>query len=319
MDKLVSVVLPTFNGEEFIKQSIESVLNQSYKNLEFIIVNDCSSDSTPHIIEEFAKKDSRIKIIHNKSNQKLPKSLNIGFNEANGEYWTWTSDDNYYLENAIEEMVAYLEENPNKVLVCTDFTNVHIDTNGNSSESEFAVSEKIEDLIYWDSVGACFLYRAEVAKSIGGYDESCFKVEDYEYWLRMGLKGEFGTIHKNLYGYRLRPQSLTGTQKLYEVAGKTERLLLKYLPLYLKKYPNLDLKLKCKLRLCFINGEDYKLKELWKKCSLREKRDFYIYLRTCYASLKDEKYREAIAQIGLFYRFKFWIWLLSRKHKLEQS
>lgn len=103
MDKLVSIVLPTFNGEEFLAQSIESVLKQSYKNLELIIVNDCSTDSTPRIIEEFAKKDSRIKIIHNTINQKLPRSLNIGFNAASGEYWTWTSDDNYYLENAIEE------------------------------------------------------------------------------------------------------------------------------------------------------------------------------------------------------------------------
>ena len=102
MDKLVSIVLPTFNGEEFLAQSIESVLKQSYKNLELIIVNDCSTDSTPRIIEEFAKKDSRIKIIHNAINQKLPRSLNIGFNAASGEYWTWTSDDNYYLENAIE-------------------------------------------------------------------------------------------------------------------------------------------------------------------------------------------------------------------------
>lgn len=56
MDKLVSIVLPTFNGEEFLAQSIESVLKQSYKNLELIIVNDCSTDSTPRIIEEFAKK-----------------------------------------------------------------------------------------------------------------------------------------------------------------------------------------------------------------------------------------------------------------------
>lgn len=153
MDKLVSIVLPTFNGEEFLAQSIESVLKQSYKNLELIIVNDCSTDSTPRIIEEFAKKDSRIKIIHNTINQKLPRSLNIGFNAASGEYWTWTSDDNYYLENAIEEMVAYLEENPNKVLVCTDYT---IIKHNGFKEEDFIASTKIADLISWDSIGACF-------------------------------------------------------------------------------------------------------------------------------------------------------------------
>ena len=311
MNKLVSVVLPTFNGEEFIEQSIESVLKQTYKNLELIIVNDCSSDSTPQIIEEFAKKDSRIKIIHNEKNQKLPKSLNIGFSLANGEYWTWTSDDNYYLEGAIEEMVAYLEENQNKVLVCTDFTIIRTNTN---KSKEVVVSEKKEDLISQYCIGACFLYRAEVAKLIGGYDETQFKVEDYDYWLKMGLEGEFGSIHKKYYVYRRHSNSLTDTQRFAEIAGKTEKLLLKYLPLYLKKYPNLDLKsLKSIFRLYLISGKDYKLKELFKKYSFREKRGFYSYLRYSYVSLKDEKYREAIYQMGLFYRLKFWFWLFKTR------
>ncbi|CAM3544068.1 glycosyltransferase family 2 protein [Helicobacter sp. MIT 03-1614] len=316
MDKLVSIVLPTFNGEEFLAQSIESVLKQSYKNLELIIVNDCSTDSTPRIIEEFAKKDSRIKIIHNTINQKLPRSLNIGFNAASGEYWTWTSDDNYYLENAIEEMVAYLEENPNKVLVCTDYT---IIKHNGFKEEDFIASTKIADLISWDSIGACFLYRAKVAKSIGEYDESQFKVEDYDYFLRLGLAGEMGAIHKKHYVYRRHPSSLTYTQGFAEVAGKTESLLIKYLPLYIAKYPNVDLDVRSQVRLCLINGEDFKLKEIWKNCSPKEKRDFYVHLRNCYVSLKDEKYLKYLYTLGLFYRIKFWIWLLSRKHKLRQS
>lgn len=316
MDKLVSIVLPTFNGEEFLAQSIESVLKQSYKNLELIIVNDCSTDSTPRIIEEFAKKDSRIKIIHNAINQKLPKSLNIGFNAASGEYWTWTSDDNYYLENAIEEMVAYLEENPNKVLVCTDCT--IIEHNG-LKEQDFIASAKIEDLISYDSVGACFLYRAKIARLTGEYDESQFKVEDYDFFLKIGLAGEIGVIHKKHYVYRRHPNSLTHTQSLGEITGKTENLLQKYLPLYLEKYPNLNLNLASKLRLCFINGDDTKLKEFWKEASPKEKRDFYVHLRNCYVGLKDRKYRDYIFKLGLLYRLKFWIWFLSRRNKLRQT
>lgn len=315
MNKLVSVVLPTFNGEEFIEQSIESVLKQSYKNLELIIVNDCSTDRTPHIIEEFAKKDSRITIIHNESNQKLPKSLNIGFKVAKGEYWTWTSDDNYYLENALEEMVNYLEKTPNKVLVCTDYTIIH----HNGLKEDFIASVKIKDLISWDSIGACFLYRAQIAKYIGGYDESQFKVEDYDYWLKMGLEGEFGVIHKKHYVYRRHPMSLTYTQGFAEVAGKTEVLLVKYLPLYLKKYPNMDLDMRTQLRLYFINGENFRLKELYKKCNPKQKRDVYVYLRNCYIALNDKRFLRYLYMLGLKYRFKFWIWLLSRKHKKNES
>ena len=113
----VSIVLPVFNGEKFIKDSIESVLNQTFKDFELIIVNDCSTDSTPDIINSYAEKDSRIKIINNKTNLKLPQSLNVGFKNAKGEYYTWTSDDNIYKENAIEYMASFLDKNKNTALV----------------------------------------------------------------------------------------------------------------------------------------------------------------------------------------------------------
>lgn len=320
MDKLVSVVLPTYNGEEFLAQSIESVLKQTYKNLELIIVNDSSTDKTPQIIEEFAKKDSRITIIHNKSNQKLPKSLNIGFRAAKGEYWTWTSDDNYYLENALEEMVNYLEENPNKVLVCADYTFIHIDRDNNIRNGEFIASGKIEDLISYDSVSACFLYRAEIARFIGEYDESQFKVEDYDYWLRMGLVGEFGAIHQKIYVYRYHPNSLTCSQQLGEVAKKTEKLLEKYLPLYLKKYPNLDLDILSQLRLCFINNaQTLELKELYKSMDSQQKRNVYNYLRNRYIYSRDKKFLTYLYALGLLYRVKLWIWLFSRKNELKEN
>src|SRR5262245_43666619 len=107
---LVSIVLPTYNGSRFIQKSIESCLHQTYRRIELIIVNDCSTDETPAIIEEYAKGDSRVRIIHNATNQKLPLSLNIGFAAAKGEYFTWTSDDNYYAPNAIEKMVDVLQQ-----------------------------------------------------------------------------------------------------------------------------------------------------------------------------------------------------------------
>ena len=89
----VSIVLPSYNGERYIKESIDSVLNQSFTNWELIVVNDCSEDGTRRIVEEYAQNDSRVTIINNEKNMKLPKSLNIGFEVARGEYFTWTSDD----------------------------------------------------------------------------------------------------------------------------------------------------------------------------------------------------------------------------------
>src|SRR5574344_1664031 len=121
MSKLVSVVLPVYNGEKYLAQSIESVLNQTYKDIELIIVNDCSTDKTEEIAQSYVDKDFRVKLINNTENQKLPKSLNIGFQNASGDYYSWTSDDNFYDLTAIEKMVKHLDENPEDVMVTAGF------------------------------------------------------------------------------------------------------------------------------------------------------------------------------------------------------
>ena len=76
MDDLISVVLPVYNGELFLKESIESVINQTYQNWELIVVDDCSSDKTPEIVKEYVNRDRRIKYFRNEHNLKLPKNSN---------------------------------------------------------------------------------------------------------------------------------------------------------------------------------------------------------------------------------------------------
>ena len=78
----VTVLMPAYNAEKYIGTAIESILNQTYKDFEFIIVNDCSTDNTLRIINDYAKKDKRIRVISNKENQKIAKTLNIGLNVA---------------------------------------------------------------------------------------------------------------------------------------------------------------------------------------------------------------------------------------------
>ena len=117
----VSIIIPTYNGEKYIKESIESVLNQTYNDWELIIVNDSSTDNTLSILKDYEQKDGRIKVITNKTNLKLPASLNVGFSYASGEYYTWTSDDNMYKSDAIEKMVNYLDSNQSCDLVSFNF------------------------------------------------------------------------------------------------------------------------------------------------------------------------------------------------------
>lgn len=206
----VSIVLPTYNGEKYIRESINSVINQTFTDWELIIVDDCSNDNTSIIVEEYVKLDNRIKVIHNKVNQKLPNSLNIGFRVAKGQYLTWTSDDNYYFPNALEVMYQYLCERPKINMVCTDME--EIDFEGKSQGILKMYNE--EEMFLSNCIGACFLYRDIVLKEVGEYDSEQFLVEDYDYWIRI-LKtyGKIGYIESVLYAYRIHEKSLTITYK----------------------------------------------------------------------------------------------------------
>lgn len=206
----ISIVLPTYNGEQYIKESINSVINQTFTDWELIIVNDCSSDNTAVIIEEYLKVDNRIKVIHNRINQKLPRSLNIGFQMAQGEFLTWTSDDNYYFPNALEVMHQYLCEKSEINMVCADMEKV--DFRGEKQGILKIYNE--EEMLLNNRVGACFLYRNIILEEVGQYDSEQFLVEDYDYWIRILRKyGRIGYIEKVLYAYRVHGNSLTTLYK----------------------------------------------------------------------------------------------------------
>lgn len=221
----ISVVLPTYNGETYLAQSIESVIEQTFEDWELIVVNDGSTDHTREIIEQYVKIDSRIKLINNDQNRKLPISLNIGFAQAAGEFLTWTSDDNRYLPNALEVMLGYLCRHMDKYMVCADME--LIDSNGRRAGGAWKFHET--GIFHHNCVGACFLYRRNVLEEIGGYDPEMYLVEDYAYWLEIIKQyGMIGYIDSVLYQYRFHDKSLTAT-KLRQVRKQLFRLQKKNL------------------------------------------------------------------------------------------
>ncbi|RCS27068.1 glycosyltransferase [Polaribacter sp. WD7] len=203
---LVSIVLPIYNGEEFMEKSIKSCLNQTYKNIELIIVNDNSIDNTFNIVNKIIQKDGRVKLVNNKTNLKLPKSLNIGHAIAKGDYITWTSHDNLYLPNAIEKMVAILNDKKLNIdIVYSDFYLIN-------QKGEITKTLKLkepEELIFKNTIGACFLYKKKVFLENKGYNEELFLVEDYDFWLRSFFKFKFYHLNSILYNYREHSKSLT--------------------------------------------------------------------------------------------------------------
>ena len=221
---MISVILPTFNGEKYLAQAIQSVIDQSYHDWELIVVDDGSTDGTYEIALSFARRDSRIRVLRNEINQNLPNALNRGFEYASGELLTWTSDDNYYHDNAFEVMKKYLEEHPDMPMVRANYRRIGIGGNEYEDKKTFIADE----LLLECNIGACFMYRRETADAVGVYDPEWFCVEDYEYWLRMYTRyKQIGNITECLYTYRYQPKSLTETRKR-EIWDKGARLLWQY-------------------------------------------------------------------------------------------
>lgn len=227
MRKLVSIILPVHNGEKFLEESVKSVLNQTYTNFELIVVNDCSTDSSESIIKRYQRIDSRIRYYKNETNLKLPRSLNVGFNHARGEYLTWTSDDNLFRPDALKTMVTFLDEHPDVALVYADSNN--IDAEGKTTGYFQAGPE--DELKYHNVVGACFMYTKKVMEEVGGYDPSMFLVEDLEYWLRIHLNHRISPLNVCLYDYRYHDNNLTATRK-----REIHQAKCKLMWLYLERY-----------------------------------------------------------------------------------
>lgn len=309
MNKLVSIVLPCYNGEKFLSEAIESVISQTYQNWELIIVNDCSTDNTLKIAESFAEKDSRIFVYSNEVNSKLPKSLNIGFSHAKGEYYTWTSDDNCYRSTALEEMVSFLEKEQEAVMVCCDFEK--IDENGNKIQI-IEVDPSPEQMLIGNCCGACFLYRKSIADKIGNYSENLFLVEDYNYWLRIGLEGKIYPLHKNLYIYRNHLQSLTST-RLQEIIKLSQKQSFIFIEKYLEKYPYIKEKKEIKKIMLYKavcgleqNPDRVYMKKLKTMASSRE---LYKFYKHAYYQKKNGVYITAMKNLGFFYKIKSFLFM----------
>ena len=166
MNDLISIVLPVYNGSKYLSESIESILSQTYKNWELIIIDDCSSDNTPQIANRYCTFDSRIRYYKNENNLRLPRALNKGFSLAKGDFFTWTSDDNIYEKDALEKMLYSLKSNNADFVFCSYNT---IDENGEIIGFVRVPDDFKNSIVGSNIVGACFLYTRKVYNSVGDY------------------------------------------------------------------------------------------------------------------------------------------------------
>lgn len=189
-----------------------SCLNQTHKNIELIVVDDCSLDGTQDIVKSFG--DARITLIQQERNQGLPHALNTGFAHARGDYLTWTSDDNYFAETALEKMVSFLKATN----CCFVYCDYYMFDDGNPAELKMMQLPDVRTLNKQNTIGPCFLYSRRVKESTGDYDPDTRLAEDYDYWLRVTKKFDMVHLPQPLYFYRLHATSLTSVfSKEYEI------------------------------------------------------------------------------------------------------
>jgi len=226
---LVSVVMPAYNAENYIAEAIESILNQTYKNFEFIIVNDGSTDNTLNIIKRYAKKDKRIIIIDHKERKGISETRNNGLRAAKGKYIATHDSDDMSMPDRFQEQVNYLNKNP-KVGVVGGFIDIFDDTTSKNLGIR-KYPEKDEDLrkmVFFCSPIAqpASMIRKQVFNEIGFYREIDAPSEDLNLWFRLGERFKFANIQKVVIKYRYHPHSMTGS-KLRLMENRANKIRLK--------------------------------------------------------------------------------------------
>lgn len=205
----LSVVMPVYNGEKYIKDSIKSILNQTFKDFELIIINDGSTDKTLKIIEQF--KEKRIFLYNNKKNLGVAKSLNVGLKLAKGKYIARIDADDLNYPNRFEIQVKFLNQNPEYVLIGSNAD--WIDRKGNLIPG-FKVKLNDSELRKWmffrnQFFHSSVMFRSSAVKLLGYYNEVLNGVEDYDLWFKMLRIGKVANISKSLIKRRIHENVVT--------------------------------------------------------------------------------------------------------------
>jgi len=206
----ISVVMAVFNGERFLRESIDSILAQSFADFEFLIVDDGSTDGTREIITSY--EDARIRLVVNEQNLGLTPSLNRGLQLAGGDFIARQDADDISEPERFEKQIAFLDANPDVALLGAQYR--YMDETGASWDTEPLPCSHHE--LSWALLfgtpfihSAVMLRRQQALDSVGKYDESTSHAQDYEYWNRIAATHRVANLERCLVRYRCHTGSMT--------------------------------------------------------------------------------------------------------------
>ncbi len=206
---LVSVLMPTYNAGAFLNEAVESILNQTYKNLELIIINDGSIDNTEDRIKSF--KDSRIKYFKNENNLKLIKTLNKGLRLCTGKYIARMDADDIAVPTRIERQVAFMELNQDVVAAGT-----YAKFFGSLSKTGIWMyplqNDDIKLRLLWGSsiIHPTAIFKNDVVKNNNiQFKEEYLHAEDMKFWIDLSQFGNLANMPETLLNYRIHGSQIT--------------------------------------------------------------------------------------------------------------
>lgn len=206
---MVTVLMPVYNAAPYLREAVDSVLNQSYRDFEFLIINDGSTDESRAILESYS--DPRIKLIH-QDNLGLISTLNKGLQLAKGEWIARFDADDICYPDRLEQQLNFLQQHPDHILVGSDAD--YMDKDGNYLFL-FAIKGYSDEEIRRNKFLSCpvihssAMYKKEAVLKAGGYDKGALTFEDHMLWRKLGDLGKMANIPKPLIKVRFNPESVT--------------------------------------------------------------------------------------------------------------
>ena len=255
----VSIIIPTYNGEKFINKTIESVVGQTYKDWELIIVDDFSNDNTKEIIKEWEKEDKRIRSIFLDKNSGGPAHpKNIGIENSKGEYVAFLDHDDEWMPEKLEKQIDFLKNKLNdkyELVTC----NFLIDINGEKYKyitPTYNLDSQLSHILNGNFVHSCssIIVRKKIIDSLGGFDESMKMSDDWDLYLRMLQLGYFiGIVPEVLFIWHSQTNS-AGKRIVFEGRSELEYFLKKHKNVYTLHNDVFWKKLLSLSLLCFFIG-----------------------------------------------------------------
>ena len=214
-DIKISVIMSVYNGEAYLAEAIDSVLGQSFKDFELIVINDCSNDKTGEILEGYASRDARVKVHTNEVNLRLPSSLNKAISLAEGKYIARMDADDICISDRLEKQYEFMEAHPDVALSSCRFMTLKngvISSGGCGGKTDH---ESIKALLLVTNpiLHPGIIAKAEVIRELG-YDKSFTCTEDMELWSRFVMADQKVEIQPEyLMIYRLHDKQITETTR----------------------------------------------------------------------------------------------------------